>query len=348
MPGPTLLPFAAGEGGIPGQIKQEMEDFCVIEHPAYLPRGTGEHLFVRFEKRGLTTPQAVRRLASALGTDPRAAGWAGMKDRRAVTVQWASFHGGDAARARDLQLDGVRVLDVAWHPHKLRTGHLRANEFDLRLRGIPHPRLDELRQRLARIRDVGAPNYYDRQRFGAGGRNLDHAWTWLVEGGRAPRTRFDRRMLPSVLQSWIFNHVVAERVRRGLLAHPLAGDVMRREDSGGLFVAEHADEVAPRVAAWEISPTAPMPGPRMRQPAHAARALEEAVLDRLGVSPDRFARLGRVARGTRRAVRVPLHGCRLVPDPSDTVRVQLELPPGAYATAVVRELLGREPEEVEA
>src|SRR4029079_11091478 len=73
------------------EIRRTPEDFVVEEIPAYLPSGRGEHLFITFRKRGLTTPDAVRSLAQALGVDPNGAGYAGMKDRHAVTTQTASF-----------------------------------------------------------------------------------------------------------------------------------------------------------------------------------------------------------------------------------------------------------------
>ena len=122
------LPFLSSEhAAIAGTIREHPEDFRVEEIPAYLPSGEGDHLFVRFEKRELTTRDAVRRIAGALGVSDRDAGCAGMKDRHAVTEQWASFLFGDAAKLEEAEIPGVRILEAARHGNKLRTGHLKGN-----------------------------------------------------------------------------------------------------------------------------------------------------------------------------------------------------------------------------
>ena len=126
---PATLPYATEGPPIPGVLRTEPEDFRVEEIPAYLPAGEGEHLFVHFEKTDLTTGEATKRLARALGANARDAGYAGMKDRRAVTTQWASFHGADAAALEASAPDGIRILEVSRHRNKLRTGHLKGNRF---------------------------------------------------------------------------------------------------------------------------------------------------------------------------------------------------------------------------
>src|ERR1700733_6660794 len=96
---------------VPGRIKVEPEDFVVEELPAYLPSGTGEHVFVRFTKTDRTTLDAMQAIARALDCDPREAGFAGMKDRRAVTTQTISLHAPRGTRPADLA-ERARSLDV--------------------------------------------------------------------------------------------------------------------------------------------------------------------------------------------------------------------------------------------
>ena len=93
-------------------IKQTPEDFEVEEIPAYLPGGTGEHLYLWIEKRGMTTRQAVQKLARAAGKRPGDVGVAGLKDSRAVTRQWVSIHTADAAPFEKLDIPGLRVLQA--------------------------------------------------------------------------------------------------------------------------------------------------------------------------------------------------------------------------------------------
>ena len=118
------------------RIAATPEDFVVEELPLYAPAGEGAHTFVRVEKRLRTTEEVAADLARAAGVSARDVGYAGRKDRRAVATQWLSVPGLDPERARDLALPGVQVLDAGRHPHKLRTGHLRGNRFELVVRGV--------------------------------------------------------------------------------------------------------------------------------------------------------------------------------------------------------------------
>lgn len=330
---PTLT---AGPSPLCGRIRVVPEDFRVEEVPAYLPEGAGDHLFVRFEKIDLDTPEAVRRIARTLGVDPKQAGFAGLKDRRAVTTQWASFLFGDPARLEGASIDGVRVLEHGRHTNKLRTGHLRANRFDLHVRCEEPGDLDRARQNLEVLERRGVPNYYGEQRFGYD--NLGAARRWIVEGGPAPRDRWKRKLYVSTLQSALFNELLAERVREGTMDGAIAGDLLRKEDSGGLFVCEDVALDRERAARFEISATGPMFGARMRWPEGEARAREEAALARWGLTNEHLERVRASGEGTRRPYRARLSEPSLEPTP-EGVRLRFTLPSGAYATIVLRELV---------
>ncbi|HKP59517.1 MAG TPA: tRNA pseudouridine(13) synthase TruD [Polyangiales bacterium] len=337
----TELPYATAKSlNARGKIRTVPEDFRVEELPAYPPSGQGEHVFVHFEKTGLTTQQAVERIASALGVDARAAGVAGQKDKHAVTTQWASFIGTAPEAARALELPGIRVLDASRHGNKLRTGHLRGNRFDLRLRDTT--RADVVSELLGELSRIGVPNYYGEQRFGMGERNATRALSFVTGQAPPPRDRFQRRLLYSALQSALFNAWLAARIERGDFQRALPGDVMRKEDSGGLFVNEDQAEAERRMLAWEISPTGPMFGPDMRMPAGDALLHEQAILGTAGLSLETFARHAKLGAGTRRSMRVRPAAWRVCAE-QDAVTLSFELPPGAYATAVLREVTKDEP-----
>ncbi len=86
------LPYLTSElAGTGGTLRTSDDDFAVDEELPYAPAGTGDHVFVRIEKRGLTSPEAAHAIARALGIRDRDIGIAGMKDRRAVTRQWLSL-----------------------------------------------------------------------------------------------------------------------------------------------------------------------------------------------------------------------------------------------------------------
>jgi tRNA pseudouridine13 synthase len=347
----VTLPYLTSElPGIGGVLRSADEDFVVDEEPAYLPSGAGDHVFVRIEKRGLTTPQAMRAIAGALGIADRDIGVAGMKDRRALTSQWLSLPPPvtpEAARA--LELTDVRVLEVARHPHKLRTGHVRANRFRLRVRGLPAGAAPELADRaraiLARLAaPPGAPNWYGEQRFGRDGDNAARGRELVAGARRAGRDRRMDRLMVSALQSELFNAWLAARVTDGLYRRALAGDVLHKR-GGGLFVCTEREVVEARLLAGEVVATGPMFGDRMRQPAAGTPAgeREAAILDAAGLLRDGFARVRALAEGTRRDAAIllgePSVAALAAAADDGTLEVAFTLPGGAYATVVMREVM---------
>jgi tRNA pseudouridine13 synthase len=333
------LPYVtAKESKITGKIRLQPNDFQVEELESYCPTGSGEHLFVRFCKTGLTTPEAVSRIARALGTDPKEASWAGLKDRYAVTEQWASFHGGDPVKAHTIKIDKISILKAALHPHKLRTGHLRGNKFLIRIRETPRDSCEIAQGILSRLDQVGLPNYYGEQRFGFQGRNLEQACGWIVNGEKSPRDRFSRKFYLSVLQSAIFNDWLAQRLQLIPIDCPLDGDLFRKEDTGGMFVTDDLESVRIRMKNWEISPTGPIFGDKMRWAEGRAREVEESMLQRWNVSIDTFRRHKKYGPGSRRPTRVRPHQWNVSYE-SDALVLSFQLPKGAYATTVLRELM---------
>jgi tRNA pseudouridine13 synthase len=331
------LPYATAKSARTlGKIRCVDEDFIVDEVPAYPPAGHGGHLFVRFEKRGLTTREAVTHLANALGVNPRDVGVAGQKDKRAVTTQWASFERVEPDAALSLEVPNVRVLAAVPHPHKLRTGHVRANRFELIIREASD--LVAAHEVIAQLQHEGCPNYYGEQRFGVGERNVERACAMLRGEMRAPRDRFERKMLMSALQSSLFNRWLAERVTEGIYARPLLGDLLRKEDTGGLFINQDNDDALRRMQAWEVSATGPMFGASMRRAEAEAGAREQAIFESSGLTADMFAAHAKSGEGTRRAARVRLSDCEV--ERTDLgLRLRFTLPAGAYATTVLREVM---------
>jgi tRNA pseudouridine13 synthase len=283
----------------------------------------------------------VRGLCDALGIDARGCGWAGLKDRNALTRQWISLTGTTPEAVKRAEVEGVQVLEASAHTQKLRTGHLRGNHFLLRLRHVEAARLDDLRRVLSVIAASGLPNYYGEQRFGREGDNAERALRWVRGEARPPRPGFQRKLQMSALQSELFNRCVAARVRTSTLGEVFPGDVMKKHESGGVFISDDPQLDQARADAWEISPTGPLFGAKMRWPTGAARAREEALLSEAGLSLADFGRWKRVAPGTRRFVRVPVGEIGLSVSQS-TVTLDFTLSAGSYATVLVREILKRD------
>jgi tRNA pseudouridine13 synthase len=320
-------------------IRTEPEDFEVVEEPLYPPSGEGKHTFLCVEKRRRTTEQVARDLARAAGVSPREVGYAGRKDRHAVTRQWFSLPEVDPERAIDFELEGARVLEAARHEHKLKTGHLRANRFDIVLRGEGEA-LATVRSRALELVRRGMPNRYGSQRFGRDGDNAERARR-ILESGQAPRDRRAGRFLISALQSEVFNAVLEERADSYDSVE--LGDVARVEESGGLFWVDDVERERPRASAFEISATGPIFGTKMREARDDVGALERAVFERYGIPEAGALRLPRGirARGTRRALRV--RPADLEVDEFESgpgMRVRCGLPSGAYVTILLEALVG--------
>jgi tRNA pseudouridine13 synthase len=336
----TSLPLATADlPGSGGRLRASPEDFRVDEVPAYLPTGSGPHLYLRVEKRNRTTPDVLRHLARVLGVPERDAGYAGLKDREAVTAQWLSFPVARDPDPASLAGPGLAVLEVSRHANKLRPGHVRANRFDVVVRGGD---LGRARCCAAALADRGLPNYFGPQRFGAGGRNAAVGRSLLLgertpETGRAARDRFLRRLCISAYQALLFNRWLSERMADGLFSTALAGDVLKKLDTGGLFTCEDPALDGPRVARFEVTPAGPMFGHKLRPASGEPLAREERLLAAEGITLAGFARGGGEAEGTRRAARLPIP---IALEPvEDGYRARFELPKGGYATVVMRELM---------
>jgi len=339
-PGGALPRITADLPGSGGAVKASPADFRVDEIPAYAPSGAGPHLYLRVEKSGRTTRDVVRELARRLGVAEREVGVAGLKDRHAVTTQWLSFPVARDPDPASLAGEGLRVLEASRHGNKLRTGHLRGNRFSLAVRGGDPARAAAAAAALAAR---GLPNFFGPQRFGADGRNAEVGRALLLGrlgvpgAARAARDRFLRRLCISAWQASVFNRWLAERIADGLFAAALAGDVMRKLDSGGVFDCADPDADGARVARFEISPAGPIFGHAMRPASGAAAAREARLLEGEGVGAADLARGRGEAEGARRAARLPV--AVEVEGEGDGYRARFDLPRGSYATVVLGELV---------
>jgi tRNA pseudouridine13 synthase len=335
-PVPLLTPELPGTSGI---VRVSEEDFLVEELPLYPESGSGEHLYLTVEKRGRTTQEVVKEIAQALGARERDAGTAGLKDRRAVTVQRISV----ATRvppeeALRLSGPGYRVLAAARHGNKLRPGHLRGNRFRIVVRGVVEEALARAELIAARLRLLGgAANLFGLQRFGRRGDNAALGRAILLRE-RQVRDRFLRRLALSALQSELFNRCLTARIADGLFETAIAGDVLRKRATGGLFVCEDPTADAARVGSFEVDPAGPMPGHSILAARGEALRREEAVLAEAGIDPASFAAGGEEMQGARRTYRIAPEELRIEPAGPQALAISFALPRGAYAVSVLREI----------
>jgi tRNA pseudouridine13 synthase len=355
--GPRPIPLlTAGLPGAGGAARVSEEDFRVEELPLYPAAGEGDHLFITVEKTGRNTQDVAQELGRILQVAGRDVGSAGLKDKRAVTVQRLSVPlprgtaGPQAVakaeefRARALAATGQgwRVLAAERHGNKLRTGHLAGNRFTVVLRGCVPEGLARAQAVLEVLARRGVPNLFGPQRFGRRGDNASLGAAILRKDpgvARSGRDRFLRKLALSALQSEVFNRCLADRIASDLFSVAIAGDVLKKRDSGGLFTCEYLAADQPRVERGEVDPAGPLPG---RQPSMAreeARRREDAVLAGMGLTPEMMAEGGGEMEGTRRPYRVPLGEAQVVEREPGVLALTFALPPGSFAAAVLREVM---------
>jgi tRNA pseudouridine13 synthase len=331
------LPMATAElAGVGGRIRARPDDFRVEEIPAYLPQGSGSHLYLQVEKRNLTTRELVAALL-ARGLSERQVGVAGLKDKSAVTVQWLSLPKRDEAAVEALEaMPGVRVLERAYHKNKLGIGHLHGNRFTVRIReptGGAVKAEARARSVVGALERRGVPNFFGPQRFGRFGMNAVDGLK-VLRGESVPGGQRLKRFFVSALQSLLVNTLLAERMHRGLFTSVVTGDWARKHDTGGVFLVEDGAAESPRAERLEISATLPLYGRRVPVSQGQAGELEHLVLARFGLRWSAFVS----RRGDRRPSRVLLEDTRLR-RVGDDLEVAFTLRKGSYATVVLRELM---------
>ena len=318
------------------RLRATPEDFVVDEVPLYAPSGAGEHTWVLAEKRGMDTEELAAALAAAAGLDAGRVGWAGRKDRHAVTRQWLSVPGLDPRDARELAGERWRVLAAERHHERLRLGELVGNAFRVVVRDVDAAGAAAAAERLAALGRHGLPNRFGEQRFGTAGGNAALG-ARLLRGERVAGGRRQQRLYLSALQAAVFNTVLDSRPAR---PHELiAGDLALVHASGALLTYAEGDAaLVARAERFEVSPTGPLFGHKMRAPRGEARALEQAAYARWEVPWGPLPRLhGHLLPGGRRPLRVAVGDAAAEVRP-DALELRFTLPPGAYATVLVAEL----------
>lgn len=326
--------------GIGGVIRAVPEDFQVQERPLYLPCGAGEHLYVRITKRGLSTPDLVRRLSATLGVKTHAIGVAGLKDARAVTTQLVSLQGVNPAQVSGLTLkDTILNIDIlGHHRNRLRTGHHAGNQFRLVIREVAGHAVETVPAVLDQLRRQGIPNYFGPQRQGKGGDNYRIGAALLHDPIRRTRmSRAKRMWYLNAYQSFLFNRTLGRRIDR--IDRVLVGDWAMKLENGACFQVEEAEQEQPRADRFEISPTGILFGSRVSWAGGEPGRIEEAVLTETGTTRESLVAAGKACgiRGERRTLRVPLADLDWSLEGSSLI-LAFSLPPGAYATSVLREL----------
>lgn len=360
---PILSPSGQALVGVGGRFAPGAERFFVHERPLYRASGVGEHCLAHILKQGRSTDEALEAIAQASGLALSDLGYAGRKDRDALTTQWISAPcAPERLRSED---PDVLILSALRHEQKLKPGHLAGNLFSLYIDELEAPdRLERCVEQLA----LGLPNYFGPQRFGKPwyatpiaedeshpvdeqGRfiqdplnpatdNVDRALSALSNvnerGKRRPNKRLHKLTL-SALQSALFNLWLGERLRDGLSQRVLEGDVCRKV-GGGTFNSSDPEEDTERLLRGDIDVLGPLIGPKLFPARAEARTREELLYQRWGLTEELRAQMGRAWRGDRRAMTLKPLGLSARRE-GHGAWLSFALPSGAFATTVVGALI---------
>lgn len=317
-------------------FKSVPDDFQVNEFFDEPFSGNGEHIVLKIEKRGLTTEEVVKSLSVLLNIPAKEIGYAGLKDRQALTTQWISIQvpGKEIPGIEQLAAPGWRILETTRHHKKLRPGFLTGNQFFVRLRDVTHE--EDLLQRIEQIKKLGVPNYFGEQRFGRDGGNLDKAEELLVKG-RKVKDRYLKGLYCSAARSWIFNLILEQRIKEKNWNLPLKGDVMQLNGSNSIFVIDAIDEVIQqRIKDKDISPASPLPGKSKKKVKDEALVLIDKIYTNWQSWLDGLERYGLEEAWRANILHVSQFECVIKENNAD---LSFILPAGSYATVVLRELV---------
>lgn len=333
------LPRAHGGAPLRGSLRSEPKDFVVEEELGYTASGEGEHEFLVIRKRGRNTHEVARTIAKLAEVPQVAVGYAGLKDRNAVTTQHFSVQlpGREPPDWHLIEDDSLQLLSRGRHHRKIRRGGLRGNRFVIRVREVAGDR-EKAEQTLQQIASRGVPNYFGDQRFGRQGSNLIRVAELFAGRGRRPK-REQRGLLLSAARAQLFNQVLAARVASGVWDTPVDGDVMLLAGAQRQFMNDPSDSsIAIRVAQLDVHPSGPLCGrpSRALTPQGRAAQIESDVLDGSRDWIDGLARMG--LDQDRRALRLAVSDLAWEWLDDDLV-LRFGLVAGAYATVVLRELV---------
>jgi len=326
---------------VSGIVRAEPEDFVVEEDLGFAPSGAGQHVLLKVRKRNANTQWVARELARHAGCRPADVGYAGLKDRRAIAVQWFSVPRPVTAALSWHDAGGAEFAVLEAHPHtrKLPRGALAANQFTVRvgagegdgahLAALLAPRLDEITRR-------GVPNYFGPQRFGRGAANLAR----VAQDPDALHPA-ERGFVISAARSVIFNAVLAARVADGTWEQLQVGDLANLEGRGSVFAVEAEDaDLQARSRQLQIHPTGPLWGRGAPPTRSAVLEIESRVGARFAAESLLCSAAG--MRQELRSLRLAVQDLSCVAETRGVV-LRFRLGRGGFATAVLRELIATDP-----
>ena len=350
--------YSLAHSSVDFHFKQTPRDFVVEEIPLYEFSGEGEHLILFVRKKGLSTSEMIGQFARYLNIKNRDIGYAGLKDKHAMTKQYISIHKSHEAALENFNLENIKIISKAYHNNKLKIGHLKGNRFYIKLKKVNPTSAAKIDEALKNIGQVGMPNFFGYQRFGNDGDN--HVLgEKLAKGEARERNPRVKKLLINAYQSHLFNLWLSRRLEINSLVssfepseiesllnmpndevkkmkaqkHPfklINGDIMEHYPHGKLFDFESDANDLIRFDGREISVTGLLCGKKVRLSSGVAGEIEKEFNDEINED------------GARRFAWIyPTE----VEGRFNPVEAQYEmnftLPKGSYATVLIEEIAKR-------
>ena len=337
-------------------FKQSKDDFVVTELPLYEFTGEGEHLILKIRKKDLATWDMLQILSDYTGVKTRDIGYAGLKDKNAMTIQYISVHRSYEEVLDKFEHPQIKILEKTYHNNKIRIGHLKGNHFFIRLKRVQPLHKMKLESALKEIAILGMPNYFGFQRFGLDGDNYKKGEA-LISGTLKVRDRKLRQMYINAYQSYLFNSWLSKRIeiskiidnfeaneisdKLGLSVeiikeiqkqkHPfkvLKGDVFSHYPYGKIFHIENLEEEAEKFYQRDRVPTGLLSGKKTKLAIDDALKFEEEFIKETKED------------GSRRFAWIfPSEISSEYKEEKAWFELNFELPKGSYATEFISELI---------
>ncbi|MDD4983456.1 MAG: tRNA pseudouridine(13) synthase TruD [Candidatus ainarchaeum sp.] len=133
-----------------------------------------EQLKCVMQKRITEMQFALKSIANKQGFSIKRLGFAGTKDKRAVTAQFITIYDPDLDRLKQFRDRNVLLHSFEWSDKKLELGDLDKNYFEIIIRGIDKNKdLEKIIKQIQKDIKNGIPNAFGEQRFGSI-RNSNH------------------------------------------------------------------------------------------------------------------------------------------------------------------------------
>lgn len=337
-----MLPYITSTDlKIGGVIKELDEDFQVEEIPLYLPSGEGQHIYLLIQRSSQTTKDVVNDLKKLFQVHETDIGFAGLKDKNALTTQWISLSLGANAQISEVKekieknLESLNILEISKHTNKLKTSHLVGNKFKILLREVDENALEIANKIHAQIQVSGIPNYYGPQRFGSKNTNQEVGKSILLKEKKEKRHWIKKLML-SAYQSHLFNTWLSDRVKSDNFSNILEGDLLQSMNGQRPFPFDDQKDHLTEFKDQLLSYTGPIFGSKVSTPSGKSLEIENNILENESVTIEDFK--NSKLPGARRHAHIFLKDLELS-QKEDGLEFSFSLNKGTYATSLLREFM---------